>query len=339
MALVVRPDEHVGLVSFPEAIDAVERAFLAWGQQPKLNLPRQIVDGSIRLAVHPASAPFLSTSGLMVHSRQPRVERGIYPAASLLFSQQTGVLDAIVLGRVLCGPPIAGVVDLRTAATSAVATKYLARTDAQTVGVIGSGRQARSHLVALGVVRTLRSVKVYSRSPQNRYQFARDMEAAMGVEVKPVDSAMMAVHEADIVLVMTDTSRPVFLGEWLVPGQHVTSVLGGDTPRDPQGKPLKEPRRDLDDEVLRRSDVVVINSRVQAEQDLQGNIVEPIERGILSWEQMHELGELLAGLVPGRENSRQITLYKNNGGQGIADVALAALVAQRAREQGLGVEV
>ena len=73
MALVVRPDEHLGLVSFPEAIDAVEQAFLAWGRQPELNLPRQIVDGSIRLAVHPAATPFFSTSGLMVHSRQPRV--------------------------------------------------------------------------------------------------------------------------------------------------------------------------------------------------------------------------------------------------------------------------
>jgi ornithine cyclodeaminase/alanine dehydrogenase-like protein (mu-crystallin family) len=83
----------------------------------------------------------------------------------------------------------------------------------------------------------------------------------------------------------------------------------------------------------------VINSRAQAELDYQGDVMLPIESGVLGWEQVHELGELVAGRAPGRTRADQITLYKNNGGQGVADVALAALVARRARELGRGVEL
>jgi ornithine cyclodeaminase/alanine dehydrogenase-like protein (mu-crystallin family) len=138
---------------------------------------------------------------------------------------------------------------------------------------------------------------------------------------------------------MTDASEPVFFGEWFSPGQHVTSVLGGNTPRDSQGRPLKSPRRDLDDEAIRRSDILVINSRAQAEQDWQGDIVVPIEKGIVGWQRIYELSELVGGKVQGRKDARQITLYKNNGAQGVADVALAAFAANKAREKGLGIEV
>jgi ornithine cyclodeaminase/alanine dehydrogenase-like protein (mu-crystallin family) len=116
-------------------------------------------------------------------------------------------------------------------------------------------------------------------------------------------------------------------------------VLGGNTPLDADGRPLRAPRRDLDDEVLRRCDVVAVNSRDQARQDWQGDLMEPIERGALTWERVHELGELLGGLATGRTRPDQITLYKNNGGQGVADVAIAALAARRARELGRGVEL
>ena len=143
----------------------------------------------------------------------------------------------------------------------------------------------------------------------------------------------------DIVLVMTDAGDPVLLGQWLKPGQHVTSVLGGNTPRDGKGRPLRPPRRDLDDEVIHRSDVIVINSRAQAAQDWQGDIVLPIENGVLTWERVHELGELVSGRIAGRTDPRQVTLYKNNGEQGIADVAIAAVVVKLARERGLGIEI
>jgi len=337
--LVVRPHEHAGLIDFSEAIEALEEAFLALAENPGLTLPRQIVDRQVRLAVHQSSLPFLGAAGLMAHTRHFASRPGLYPAASLVFDLKSGALDAVVLGQVLSGPPIDGVVDIRTAATSAVATRLLARADASTVGVLGSGRQAQGHLVALAAVRPLRWVKVFSPSPAHRERFAKEMAEALKVQVTAVASAEEAVEGSDVVQVMTSADEPVLLGRWLRPGQHVTSVLGGETPRDPGGRPLKKPRRDLDDEVLKLIDVVVINSRAQAEQDFQGNLADAVEQGILSWERIVELKDLVAGRSPSRANARQITLYKNNGGVGIADMTLATLAARRARERGLGVEV
>lgn len=251
----------------------------------------------------------------------------------------TGILEAIVLGRIVTGPPISGTVELRTPSTSAVGTRHLARPDAHTVGIIGSGRQARGHLAATAAIRSIEAARVYSRTPANRERFAEEMTEVLEIDVRPVGSAREAVEGMDIVLVMTNTSEPVLFGEWLGPGQHVTSVMGGNLVRDDQGRALHPPRRDLDDRVIERSRVIVINSRAQAEQDAQGDIMLPIEAGRLTWDRVAELGELLAGAAPGRTSPEQITLYKNNAGQGVADVALAALVVQRAREQHLGVEV
>jgi ornithine cyclodeaminase/alanine dehydrogenase-like protein (mu-crystallin family) len=190
----------------------------------------------------------------------------------------------------------------------------------------------------VAAVRPIRTARVYSRTLANREQFAEEMADALGIEVQPVGTARKAVEGMDIVLVMTNTSEPVLFGGWLEPGQHVTSVMGGNLVRDDTGRPLASPRRDLDDRVIERSDVIVINSREQAEQDWQGDIMLPIESGILTWERVGELGELLAGQIPGRTSPEQITLYKNNAGQGVVDVALAALVVERARALGRGAE-
>jgi len=331
MTLVVRQNEHAGLVDLPEAIDAIEQGFAAWGRDPSVNILRQVIHKQVRLAVHQALAPDLQALGLYAHA-------GYDNGVSLLFHAETGQLEAMVLGRILCPPP-ADNTDLRTPATSAVGTRWLARQDAHTAGVLGSGRQARGHLVATAAVRQIESAKVYSPTVEHCVRFADEMSEALGIPIEAVASAREAVEGLDIVLVTTDTAEPVVLGDWLQPGQHVTSVMGGNTPRDANGRPLREARRDLDDRVVERSNVIVINSRAQAEQDGQGDLMVPIERGILTWDRVGELGELVGGRTPGRTSAEQITLFKNNAGQGIADVALAALVARRARELGRGAAI
>jgi ornithine cyclodeaminase/alanine dehydrogenase-like protein (mu-crystallin family) len=340
MILVLRPDDHKDLLGFPDAIEAIEQSFRAWGEDQKLNLPRQIVNDRIRLAVHQATTPYFASAGLMAHTRERERESGAtIHATSLVFDLETAALEAIVLGQVLCGPPVAGAADLRTAATSAVAMKHLARKDARSVGILGSGRQARSHLAALAAVRSIDSGKVFSPLREHREAYAREMAAALGIEMIPVTKPEAAVDAVDIVLVMTNTNEPVLFGEWLRPGQNVVSVMGGNTPRDSNGRPLRASRRDLDEHVLVRSDVIVVNSRAQAEHDLQADILLPIQSGRITWERVHELGELLAGSIPGRTDANQITLYKNNGGQGVADVAIASLAARRARQAGRGIEI
>ncbi|MBM2809811.1 MAG: putative ornithine cyclodeaminase, mu-crystallin [Chloroflexi bacterium] len=332
MVLIVRPKELVDLIDISEAIDAIEDGYRAWGRDHAINAPRQVIHKRVRLAAHQALVPSQGVVGIFAHIHDD-------DAASLVFDSESGTLEAIVIGRIACGPPISGAVDLRTPATSAVATRALARSDARTVGIIGSGRQARGHLAAIAAVRDVRLARVFSPTIEHRDSFAEQMAAAFDLEVTAVSSAREAVEGMDIVLVMTATAEPVLLGDWLSPGQHVTSVMGGNTPLDAKGKPTRAPRRDFDNAVIRRSDVLVINAREQARQDWQGDIMEPIQDGVLTWERVFELGELLDGRAPTRTKADQITVYKNNGGQGVADMALAGLAVARARERGIGVEI
>ncbi len=343
MTLLLRPEDHDGIIALPELIDALEQAYMEWGQDPTINMPRAVMNDKYRLAVHQASAPFLARTGLTSHTRNTRLTgspllHGKYHAASLSWDTKTGLLDAIVLEQIV-GPPYRGGADIRTAATSAVGTRRLARADAHTVGVLGSGRQARTHLIAMKAIREVRSAKVYSPTPEHRVAYAQQMSEMLGIEVKVVATPKAAVEGVDIVLVCTGASGPALFGEWLEPGQHVTSCFGGTTRQDAQGRPLTPMARDLDDEVMARCDVIVINSRDQAKRDLQGDFIEPIQRGVLTWDRVHELSELLLGQVEGRTSDRQLSLSKNNGAPSLSDVVTIALVVKRARELGRGTEI
>jgi len=117
----------------------------------------------------------------------------------------------------------------------------------------------------------------------------------------------------------------------------VTSIMGGNVGLVKAGIAAAK-RRELDDATIRRSDVIVVNSLEQAIQDEQGDLYDPVQSGFLTWERVGELGALLNGVIPGRAGAKQITLFKNNAGQGIADVAIASKVFTLARSQGLGIE-
>jgi ornithine cyclodeaminase/alanine dehydrogenase-like protein (mu-crystallin family) len=141
-----------------------------------------------------------------------------------------------------------------------------------------------------------------------------------------------------VIVAATNASVPVFDGAWLEPGQHVTSIVGSNVGL-VEGGFAPRKRREIDDTTLRRADVLAAASRSQVLQDQQGDLYDPVQNGIIRLEQIHELGDLLAGNAPARTSPEQITLFKNNAGQGIADVAIASLVYQRARERGLGLEL
>jgi ornithine cyclodeaminase/alanine dehydrogenase-like protein (mu-crystallin family) len=130
----------------------------------------------------------------------------------------------------------------------------------------------------------------------------------------------------------------VFEGAWLEPGQHVTSIVGSNVGL-VEGGFTPRKRREIDDTTLRRADRLVVASRAQVFQDQQGDLYDPLQQGVFADDQLHEIGDVLVGRVPGRSSAAQITLYKNNAGQGIADVAIGARVYARARERGLGLEL
>jgi alanine dehydrogenase len=238
--------------------------------------------------------------------------------AVLLSSAEDGALLAIVeadwLGQV------------RTGAASGVATRHMARADASTVGLIGTGGQARTQLLAMCAVRPVRRVLVYGRDERRRASFSEEMSALARVEVAPVPSAEEAVRAADIVITATTAREPVLRGAWLRPGAHVNAM--GSNWRN---------RREVDDETLKRSAIVAVDALDQARIEA-GDLVIPADAGRFDFARAIELGHIVAGSVAGRDDLTQITLFKSLG-LALEDVAVAGLVYTRARERGLGEEL
>jgi len=344
-ASLIRPDELRGIVSMAEAVEAVRMGFREWGENPQINAPRRRIHipTGVRVSVHQGGVPGASATGLMTHCEwvKPLSDHQEYPRLNhpviVLYDAQEGELKALIIGEITCSelPDNVAVTGLRTAATSAVGTDVLARKDAERVGILGSAGQARNHLVALTKVRKIKEVKVYSLRAENCRKFAAEMSPLLGLDVRPVSSAEVAVRSVDIILTATNSSVPVFDGRLLEPGVHVTTIVGSNVGL-VQGGFTKAKRREIDDTTLQRSDLLGIASIQQAVQDEQGDIFDPVQRGIIRWDQWIELGALLAGKKEGRSAPEQITLFKNNAGQGVADVALGALVLKKAEERGAG---
>ncbi len=214
-------------------------------------------------------------------------------AVILLFRPETGEPLAILDGRLIT--------EMRTAAVSAVATDLLARSEVQTLAILGSGVQARSHLEALQIVRRCREVRVWS--PRHGARFAQ--EHGIIAAASPEE----AVRGADVIVVATSATTPVLQGAWLEPGVHINAV--GATRPD---------WRELDDEVLRRARLFV-ESREAASQE-SGDV--RASGGVFA-----ELGEVIAGHKPGRVSEKEITLYKSVG-VAVEDIAAAEVVYRRA---------
>lgn len=158
------------------------------------------------------------------------------------------------------------------------------------------------------------------------------------VPVQPVEKPDLAAKDVDIVLCMTNTNVPVINGDWLEPGQYIISVIGSNIELVKSGN-IKAPRREIDDKTLKRCDLIVALSREQAIDSQQGDIYWPVQNGVIAWDKVIDIADVLAGKVDGRTSDDQIILYKNQGGQGIVDIALAKRLYDLAREHGKGYEL
>ena len=211
----------------------------------------------------------------------------------------------------------------KTGAAGAVGVDHLARDDASTVGIIGSGPQARGQLRATATVRDLSAVRVYSTTPANRKAFAEEMDERLDCEVTAVDTSADAVTGADIVITATTAAEPVFDGELLAPGAHVTAMG--------QYNPTK---RELDTTTIERS-TYAPDLRARVMQDA-GSFIHAVDAGVVEESHVHaELGEVVAGNVIGRETDTEVTVF-DSGGTGIETVATAGMLYERATEQEIG---
>ncbi len=315
MALVLREKDVRLLLSMPDTVEVLEQAFAALAQNNALNRPRaRLVLANGVLHMLSAAAPSLGVLGFKAYTTFREGVRFVV----MLFSAQNGQLLAIIEADWLgC---------MRTGGASGVATKYLARPDAKIVGLVGAGNQAVTHLMGVCAVRHISTAYVYARRPRECAIFCDEMTRLLNIAVKPVTTAQQAVEVADILVTATTSPDPVFRAEWLRPGCHINAI-GSNWPQ----------RRELDVSTLQLSSLIVTDSREQARIEA-GDLIIPANEGLLDWNEVYNLADVIVSYAPQRELPDDITLYK---GVGIAleDIATAAHIYRLAREQNIGEEL
>jgi ornithine cyclodeaminase len=310
------------LVSPADAVTAVREALvqLARGtavmpEQSALDLAEARGDMHVKGAyLH--GAPYFSYKAAAGFYDNPKRGLPVNSGLVLVFDATTGFPAAILLDN-------GYLTDVRTGAAGAVAADLLARPAVRKVAVLGAGVQARRQLELLLQVRSPARASVWARRPEPAAEYSREMTAALGLPVTPASSAREAVDGADIVITATPARQALVSADWLGPGQHVTAV-GADLP----GK------QELDPAVFARADKVVVDSVTQAVHS--GDIHHAIAAGQFSRSAIHaELGEIAAGMRPGREREDELTIADLTG-LGVEDAAMANLVAQRLAAVGGG---
>jgi alanine dehydrogenase len=340
--LVLTTKEASGLLSMSEAITLTEEAFRDFGRNQAQVLPRRRLtlpqenEGEQRwfwMNVIPGAVPCHGVAAIRVDAAQTeftlqgesrrQVFRGDVSGFVLVWDLATRHLLGIVHDHAVSA--------LRVGATSGVAAKYLAPEQAETLGIIGAGKQAAAQVDALCSVRpSIRHIKVYSPTPASRARFAADASARLSVNATAVETAQECVRDAQVVITATNSSEPVLFGRWLQPGCHVIGIVSGSK---------FDMRREHDDEVIRRSDVVIVNLREQILLDEQPELISLLRNGEITLDSIGELGELCIGKIPGRTKASQITTHNNNTGMGIQFASICKRVIELGRARGLGTEL
>ena len=294
------------LLSVEEAVPVVEAALKQQAAGAATNMPRghTIAGPGVMLAHMSAALHEQGVCGFKVYS----IVDGGYRFFVLLYGVETGdmlaVFEANQLGR------------RRTGAASGVSAKYMAREDSDEVGILGSGFQAGAQLEAICSMRPITRARVYSPNAEHRNDFARRMTGTLGIEVRAADSPQEIVESADILVTITNSRTPVFSGEWLRPGTHICAVGGAN-----------EYVTELDDATIQRADIIAVDSIAQAKIEC-GELLMPTSRGLLLWEQVSELWQVVGGAKAGRRSDEDITLFKSLG-MAMWDIAAAKVVYER----------
>ncbi|MEX2421717.1 MAG: ornithine cyclodeaminase family protein [Actinomycetota bacterium] len=318
--LVLYEPQVRNLVSLGDAREAVRGAFeaLADGRavQPAsldLEAPAGIGEMHVK-GSYLSGEPFFSLKAASGFYGNRGRGLPVTGGLSMAFDSDTGFLRALLFDN-------GWLTEIRTGAAGALAADLLSRPDVATVGMIGSGGQARFQLAALLEVRTPERVLVWSPTVERTEAYAIQMNEAHGLEVRVVGSAEEAVRAADLVVTTTPATEPVVLTEWVQPGTHITA-MGSDFAH----------KHELDVGVL-------AGARVVADQLANclrsGEVHHAVEAGVLSVENVVELGDVVTGRVPGRTDGEQITVA-DQCGLGIEDTAMANLVLRSALERGIG---
>ena len=360
MALLVKDEDINALAPMNEIIDALEIALADHARGAAPFYPRRVrvrtkmkgnkaryvmnaqVGGSLDLNVMAIRLMSNMTSQHRRGERRNAADEGYDHrnwGITVLFDMTTSELSAVLPQFSMSG--------LRVGATTGLGAKYLARKEARRVGIFGTGKVSRADLEGIACVRDLERVNVFSPNPDHRADFVREMSRRLDVEIVAVDKPEQVVRGADIVSVSTGSRVPVFDSEWLVPGQYVSTTQSTPYPRksldakwaEQYEEPLPIDGAEIDAKTLARADMVATLSREMILNENQRDVLDLIDAGTVSWNKFRELGAIIAGLAPGRENEEEIIVYKSSGGIGLQMAAIGSVILRNAKRRGVGQEI
>lgn len=314
MTLFITETEVENLLDMRSTLDAVEEILRAQAEGRATNRARRRVGlPKSGLNVMFAGAPEIGALGVKAYTVASTGAR-FY---TMLFDPESGELLSVIQSDKLG--------QLRTGAASGVATKHLAREDADSLGLYGAGWQAESQLEAIAATKKLSRVVVYSRTEESRKAFAEKMGERLGMEIETTHAPEEPAAQ-DIIVTSTSSKGPVLLGEWLKAGAHINAA----------GSNFLF-KSEIDRDVAKRASLVVVDSREELGLEA-GNLLQALETGVVLPEAVRELGQIIAGQVPGRSSPEDVTLFASQG-VALEDLAAARLVYDRAVEQGAGREM
>ena len=298
--LVLSHAEVSKLLPLDECIPVMREAFIALASG-EVHLPlRSIIrppqaKGLLGLMPSYASGerPAYGLKAVSVFPGNPAIGKDAHQGAVLLFSGETGELRALMNASAITA--------IRTAAATAVATDLLARKEADSLAILGSGVQARTHLLAMAEVRELKHCRVASRHFEHAQKFANEMNHKVPFAVEPVETVVEALEEADIIVTTTTTREPIVKREWVKPGSHL-NLVGACVPN----------AREADGATLAAASLFV-DSRESAFNEA-GDYILAAHEGLIGPDHIRaELGEVLVGAKPGRSSAEEITCFKSLG--------------------------
>jgi alanine dehydrogenase len=296
MPLYLTEDDVAATLPMNEAIAALERASRELAAGKAMNAPRQRVkaDGTI---LNVLVAAYDGRLGHKSYTSAPRGTRfwfTLYAASG----EMLALIEANTLGQI------------RTGAASGLATRALARTDARSLGMIGTGFQARTQVEAICAARPIERVRVWGRNPERLRAFCTEMTAQLKRPIEAAAGAREAIEGADVVATMTNAVRPVFDGNWLAPGTHVNAAGSNRTTS-----------LEIDVDTVRRASVIAVEDVAQARVE-SGDLRAAAEAGMFRWLDAVRVADIVAGRAPGRTSDAQITLFESLG-IGLWDIAVA----------------
>ena len=328
--LLVSHREVAGLLPMRECIDTMADAFrsLAVGDarlplRQVISLPGSpnlfaLMPGQLGLGSRDRHRSAIGAKVITVFPGNEATPLDSHLGVVLLFEAEMGRLLAII--------DASSVTAIRTAAVSGVATALLANPDAGDLAILGAGVQAMTHLEAMRTVRTVRRIRVWSRTAERREEFVRKAQKKLGTLVEAVDSPESCVHGADIICTVTASREPVLRGSWIARGAHVNAV-GAALPT----------ARELDTTAVVRSRLYV--DRRESALAEAGDILIPMSEGAFNADHIRgDIGELLMGAAPGRESTSDVTVFKSLG-LAIEDLAAARHIYEKGVALGTGVWV